>query len=97
MKKLLLTLLLAAGMAHAEVIAKMPNKAGGFLYLTDVSTKGCSANSKAMFANSSDGKSIWGCWFLDDVVIHVRWDDGGTSAFPVEAFTMVKKNKGTDL
>lgn len=96
MKKLLLTLLLAASAAHAEIIATMPNKAGGMLYLTNNVTEKCKP-FRTMFANNSEGKSIFGCWFLDEVVIHVRWEDGGTSAFPVEAFTLVKKNKGTDL
>lgn len=96
MKKLLLTLLLAASAAHAEIIATMPNKAGGLIYLTNNVTDKCRP-LRAMFANSKDGNSLWGCWFLDEVVIHVKWNEGGTSAFPVEAFTIVKKNKGEDL
>ena len=96
MKKLLLTLLLAAGTAHAEIIATMPNKAGGLIYLTDVSSEKCKP-WRTVFANNDSGKSIWGCWFLDDVVIHIKWDDSGTSTFHAGSFTLMKKNKGSDL
>lgn len=82
--------------ADAEIIATMKNQAGGLIYLTNNVTDKCRPQ-RVMFANNSDGKSIWGCWFVDEVVVHVRWEDGGTSAFPVDAFTLVKKNKGADL
>ena len=96
MKKLFIAALLFAGAARAEIIATMPNKAGGMIYLTNNVTEKCKP-LRAMFANSAGGNSIFGCWFLDEIVIHIKWDDTGTSAFPVEAFTIVKKNKGTDL
>lgn len=96
-QKLLLTLLLAVGVAHADVIATMENRAGGLIYLTDVSLKGCGSNGRAVYATSKEGKSIWGCWFVDDVSVHIKWDSGDSSAFPAGAFTLMKKNKGTDL
>lgn len=96
MKKLLLALLLAADMVHAGNIATMKNQAGGLIYLTDAKTRDCK-DGRAVYATSSSGGSTWGCWFLIDDMIHVAWDTGGTSAFPANAFTLVKKNKGEDL
>ena len=98
MRRFILTGLMAilAIQADAEIIATMPNKAGGMMYLTNNTTDRCKP-LRAMFANNSDGKSIWGCWMIDEMIIHIKWDDGGTSAFPVDAFTLVKKNKGQDL
>lgn len=97
MKKLLLILLLAAGMAQADTIATMRNQAGGFIYLTNTQTKDCKPEGRVVYATSDGGGSTWGCWFLIDDMIHVAWDAGGTSAFKVTSFTLVKKNKGTDL
>lgn len=87
----------AVTVAHADVIATLENRAGGLIYLTDVATKGCSSNMKAVYATSKEGKSIWGCWFVDDVSVHIKWDSGDSSAFPASAFTLMKKSKGTDL
>lgn len=83
--------------AHADVIAIMENRAGGLIHLTDVAIKSCGSNSKAVYATSKEGKSIWGCWFVDDVSVHIKWDSGDSSAFPASAFTLMKKSKGTDL
>ena len=94
---ILATALAISVSAQADVIATLENKAGGLIYLTDVATKGCSSNMKAVYATSKEGKSIWGCWFVDDVSVHIKWDSGDSSAFPAGAFTLMKKNKGTDL
>ena len=95
-KSILIAAIFAVGSAQADVIATLQNKAGGLIYLTDVKTKGCK-DGRAVFSTNSGGSSIWGCWFLDDVVVHIKWDDNGTSAFPAGSFTMVKKDKGNDL
>ena len=94
--KAIIAALLFAGAAQAEIIATMPNKANGMIYLTNNVTEKCKP-MRVMFANDDVGKSIWGCWFIDDVVVHIKWDDGTTSAFRAGSFTLVKKNKGDDL
>ena len=95
-KAMIAAMFFVASIAQSEIIATMPNKAGGMIYLTNNVTEKCKP-MRAMFANSASGNSIFGCWFLDEIVIHIKWDDSGTSAFPVEGFTLVKKSKGTDL
>lgn len=93
---LMATMFIVAYQADAEVIAVLRNQAGGFINLTDSATEICKPNGRAVFATSRDGGSSWGCWYLLDEMIHVRWNSGKTSAFPTEDFIVTKK-KGTDL
>jgi hypothetical protein len=88
MKKFLMCLMLCAGMAHADIIATLRNKAGGLIVLTDVSIDRCKNYAGTAYATGSDSKTTWGCWFSDDLMVHVRWTDGDTTAYPLENFTV---------
>ena len=87
MKKLLL-LLAFCGVVHAEVIATLRNRSGGHIVLTDVVTDNCSGYVGTVYSTSENNRISWGCWFVDQVMVHVRWLDGDTRAYPIDAFTV---------
>lgn len=85
MKKLLIIALLC-GSAYADTVATLRNKGGGLIVLTDVQTEGCKGFAASVYATTEQNKTIWGCWFSDDLMVHVRWEDGDTRAYPITAF-----------
>ena len=96
MKKLLLSLLLVAGIANAEILATLQNRAGGIMYFTD--TK-CPTQSnpywKIIYSTLSGGGTVWGCWLYDSGMVHVRWENGNTSAFDSRELTLTnRKSRG---
>ena len=93
MKKLLALLLLCLSVhANAEVIATMPNNANGLMYFTNTHCSGKSTYWKVVYSTYDNGRSIYGCWFFDDPMVHVEWNSGGTSAFHSSALTLVKRS-----
>lgn len=95
MKKLFVTLpllasLLAPTLTQAAVIATTENKNGGVIALTN---NKCPKNKagRIVFAMSSGGTSVYGCYVLDDDFIHVSWDDGDTSIYHVGTFTLKER------
>lgn len=94
MKKLLLGLLFC-GMAHADSIATLNNKAGGMIVLTDVPCK----NDMGFYsyASSQTSSTQFGCWWSDDTMIHIVWlADKDLRSYPISAFT-VNIEKATKL
>jgi hypothetical protein len=87
MKKLLLALAFC-GFAHADTVATLKNKAGGLIILTDVVTEQCRNFVGAAYTTRSDNQTSWGCWFSDDMMVHIRWHDGDTRAYPIDSFTI---------
>ena len=105
MKRLLIALALC-GVVHAETIATLKNKAGGYIILTDVATDRCSGFVGAAYTTRSDNQTTWGCWFSDDMMVHIRWYDGDTRAYPIDDFSVnteaarklrERRNKGQSL
>ncbi len=88
MKKLLIFLALWCGLANADIIATLRNRAGGLIVLTDVSIDRCKNYAGTAYTTGSDSKTSWGCWFSDDLMVHIRWTDGDTTAYPIENFTV---------
>lgn len=93
-KKLLIAcILLVYTNANAEILALLRNQAGGIMYFTD--TK-CPTQSnpywKIIYSTLSGGQTIWGCWFYDSGMVHVRWDNGNTSAFDANDLTLTNKS-----
>ena len=87
MKKIAIAMLAFAGFAAtADTVATLRNKAGGVIVLTDVQTDTCKAFAGSVYTTVDNGKSLWGCWFSDDLMVHVRWSDGDTRAYPINAF-----------
>lgn len=94
MKKLLLALLFCVSSVHAEVVATLPNKAGDYMYFTNTRCDDNKPYWKIVYSVMSGGTSIFGCWFYDSNMVHVRWNSGGTSAFSVNDLT-IKAPKGS--
>ena len=96
MKKIILSLCLAIGIAQADTVATATNDAGGMIVITDVKCQ----NEKNLFvaytvmANSS--KTLMGCWTMDDNFIFIRWSDGDVRTYPFGIWD-VKKKKGASL
>ena len=89
MKKLLICLALWCGLANADIIATLKNKAGGLIILTDVKTDKC--KNGVAYSYGSSNTTYWGCWFTDELMVHVRWTDGETTAYPIENFTITEE------
>jgi hypothetical protein len=86
--KFLPVLALCSGLANADTVATLQNKAGGVIVLTDVSTERCRGFAGAVYATADNSQTYWGCWFSDDMMVHIRWADGDTRAYPLEKFTV---------
>lgn len=99
MKKILASLLLLLSVhASAEMMATLPNKAGGKIVLTDEvcidpSTKERYDSLKRAYNYSSEGGTSEGCWMLEDESVVVVWvlnRGREKSRYPLENFTMNK-------
>lgn len=85
MKKLLVILFLAYTQAYAETAATMNNASGGITVLTDV---GC-ANNKGfiVYSQSPRSSTLFGCWWSDDSMVHITWEDGDFRSYPFDFIT----------
>ena len=98
MKKLLLALLLAVGMAHAGTVATSTNDAGGMMVLSDVKCNGERDLFVAYSTIPSSSKTLMGCWTMDDNFIFIRWNDGDIRTYPFSMWDIkTKKKKGGSL
>jgi hypothetical protein len=92
MRKLLLSLLLCAGVAHAETVATQPNQAGGKIVLTDGACihKGTNYDKLNRAYNyGSVGYTSEGCWGIEGETVIVYWiDTDQKMRYPITAFTM---------
>ena len=100
MKKLLIALLFLPITASAEVIASMPNQAGGKIVLT---TEQCKHKGKVYeslrksYFYTTEGLTGDGCWYLDDETVVVVWIDSNTTRrYPAENFN-IRKRSGSNL
>jgi hypothetical protein len=91
MKKILIVLALC-GSAYADTLAILKNQANGVIVLTD-SKEGCSRYPGAAYAMSGDtNKTFWGCWYSDDIMVHIDWKDGEKTSYLVERFKLHEEN-----
>ena len=97
MKKLLLALLLAVGVAHGATVATAGNKGGGTLVLTDVPCKGEKDLRVAYSTIPDNNKTMLGCWTLDDNFIFIPWDDGEVRHYSFDIWDIKTKKKGGSL
>ncbi len=99
MRKLLLGLLLCAGVAHAETWV-MPNQGGGEITLSDQTCKADGGKYTALKHAYSWTNQIYfeGCWLIQDGNVHIIWvhDDGSRNrrVYPVGAFSKKSSNNG---
>jgi hypothetical protein len=99
----LIFLLIFVPNVKAAGIASMPNKAGGRIVLTDevCKHKGKVYDTlKRAYNYSTEGYTTEGCFFVEDETVVVIWDDGTANPrmrYPIENFTLIKRNKGTQI
>ena len=100
MKKLLIALALLPTVAFAEVIATMPNQAGGKIVLTDEECSHAGKNYPTLrksYFYTPEGTTGDGCWRLDDETVIVVWIDSNTTRrYPVTSFE-IRKRSGRNL
>lgn len=89
MKKLILSIFLVATTAGAGTVAMMKNNAGGVIVLTDVK---CDKKSNIVYANAGNGQTSFGCWFIDENFVFVRWNDGEVRTYPFSDWTFKTKS-----
>ena len=85
MKKILVLLLLSlSAHANADTVAWMQNQGGGKIVLTD---KDCQEDSRQFmaYASSNSISTQFGCWFSDDMMVHITWSSTGNfKSYPIE-------------
>jgi hypothetical protein len=94
MKKLLIALLLVAGVAHAqEEWWESENESGGKIVLLsyDCTSRPEAKTLKRMYAAHKNGQTYWGCWNFWSDMVHVVYDDGKSYTYNPEWF--VRKTK----
>lgn len=85
---------LAFGPAAADVVATLPNNAGGHIRLTD---DACSSrvnqgmSLRFAYSTTKDGRYFTGCWGMVDDDVMVFFDDGERRLYPADNFTIRKK------
>ena len=88
MKHLLLILLAAASVAHADNFAETDNQAGGKItIMTDV-CEADKAQSRAYFY-TRDGLTEEGCWKYDAETIVIVWERQGKRRYPINMFSLM--------
>ena len=89
MKILALAMMLAVSSALAESIAYIANKGGGRIVITD---EACSNQKGKIAYTTGNTDTILGCWFIDDLYVHIVWsDDGKLRSYPLENWTLMPK------
>lgn len=84
MKKIALILLFVATWANADTVGWQENNSGGKIILTD---KACNSDSRQFmaYASSTQISTQFGCWFSDDVMVHITWEKtGNLKSYPLE-------------
>ena len=103
MKKLLIALALLPAVALADVVATMPNQAGGKIVITDEVCKHQGKTYETLrraYNYGSDGNTGDGCWYLDDETVVIVWKlmngEASTRRYPAENFS-IRKRSGRNL
>jgi len=92
MKKLVLMLALVSSLAQAGIIAITKNDANGLMVLTDVK---CSQKTgRVIYSEIPGANTIFGCWFADELMVHVEWSTGDTRSYPISIWQVIKKQQG---
>jgi hypothetical protein len=95
-KKLLIALALLPSLAFAEVIASMPNQAGGKIVLTDEACRHKGKNYESLrksYFYTTEGLTGDGCWALEDETVVIVWVDSNTTRrYPVANFDIRKRS-----
>ena len=89
MRILALAMVAVMSAASAESIAYLANKGGGRIVITD---EACSNQKGKIAYTTGDSNTILGCWFIDDLYVHIVWaDDGKLRSYPLENWILMPK------
>ena len=89
MRILALAMVAVMSSASAESIAYLANKGGGRIVITD---EACSNQKGKIAYTTGDSNTILGCWFIDDLYVHIVWaDDGKMRSYPLENWILMPK------
>jgi len=88
MKYILLSLLTAATVAHADNFADSENQAGGKIVLMTDACATDKTQSRAYFY-TKDGITEDGCWKYDAETIVVVWEKEGKRRYPISHFSLL--------
>ena len=98
MRKLLAVMLFVPMLAHAEVIATMPNEGGGFIVFTDDQCKYEGKVYKGLnrlYSYTTQGHNFEGCYGVEDDTVVAIWNHNGSKMrYPISSLTFRPK-KGT--
>ena len=88
MKKLLLVALLFSFNAHADTVAWLENQSGGKIVLTDATCPDDPRQFTA-YGTSPSISTQFGCWFSDDMMVHITWSKSGNfKSYPLELWNV---------
>ena len=88
--KFVCVLLLTCSSVQAGTVATAENRSGGTTVLTDVPCK----NEKGLYVYSQSPRSptLFGCWWSDDAMVHITWQDGEFRSYPLHIFNINYEN-----
>lgn len=81
MKKIALTLVLAASFAQAEEWWETTTTTGGKIVLTTQTADWCGKGAWVAYIETTKQDSIYGCWVVANDRIHVRYNSGITKVY----------------
>jgi hypothetical protein len=102
MKRFLLGLSFVLSVCHADTLATARNGNNGLLVLTDVPCK--DGGGFHMYSQSNNYRTLFGCWWSDNSMVHATYSDGETRSYPldiwqvnVEVANRLKRKERTNL
>ena len=72
----------------AIILATSPNASGGRIALT---SEKCNDSSYIAFSFAETGDTISGCWFSEQELVFIKWENGTVKTYPAEKFTLTKE------
>lgn len=89
MNKLLLGLVLVSTSAFCEPIAYTMNEGGGKIVITNEQCNG--STYKLAYATHPNTNTQFGCWYSDQIGIHINWNTSGLRSYDYSGWSMVNK------
>ena len=69
----------------AIILATSPNAVGGRIALT---SEKCNESSYIAFSFAENGDTVTGCWFSEQELVFIKWDDQTIKTYPANRFTL---------
>jgi len=75
----------------AIILATSPNQGGGRIALTD---EPCTDTTFIAISFVENGDTVTGCWFSEQELVFIKWDDQTVKTYPANRFTLTKEAQG---